>query len=435
MTTKVISKEAKHILDRDEKYISRPWSATGEPIPVVDAKGCILTDANGKEFLDFTSGYFVNQAGHCHPKVIAATTEQLGKVMQVSGRHTTPAVVDLAEKLVEISPKSVHKAFFVTGGSEAVEFALKMIRQKTGKSDFASLENGYHGLTLGVLQACGSEKYRNTAGVELPDQFTRLPSPYGYRCECNSESGCTAKCLDGVEEILKANPNIGAILAEPAQAAGGLIPSKEWWQRLDEIRKRLGIYLILDEIQTGIGRTGKWFAAEHYGLEPDIITVGKGVSGGVGSLAVVLASDEMAEAFYAGTTPTNGGNAVSCAAGLALIGVLEEEKLVENALAMGAYFTEIVKALDDPWVGDVRFLGLLGGVELVSDKSSKAPLEKVIVGQIKDHLYEMGMLITVSGPSGNVLRLQPPLSITKVQLDAFVVALRSTLIDIRKKNA
>ncbi len=430
MTTEENKKTATHILSRDEQFVIRPWSGSGEPVPVVDAKGCNITDAHGKTFLDLTSGYFVNQAGHCHPKVIAATTEQLNKVMQVSGRHTTPSVVDLAEKLVEISPDSVHKVFFATGGSEAVEFALKMIRQKTGKSDFASLENGYHGLTLGVLGACGSEKYRKTAGVDLPDQFTRLPSPYTYRCACDGDE-CTAKCLDGVEEILAANPNIGAILAEPAQAAGGLIPSKAWWKRLDEIRKKLGLYLILDEIQTGIGRTGTWFAAEHYDLQPDIITVGKGVSGGVGSLAVVLASNELSEGFYAGTTPTNGGNAVSCAAGLALINVLEEEKLVENAWAMGEYFTSAVRKLEDPWVGDVRFLGLLGGVELVSDIKTKSPLAKDIVGAIKDHLYDAGMLITVSGPHGNVLRLQPPLSITAEELDRFIVCLNTALSEIR----
>ncbi len=430
MTTEENKKTATHILSRDEQFVIRPWSGSGEPVPVVDAKGCNITDAHGKTFLDLTSGYFVNQAGHCHPKVIAATTEQLNKVMQVSGRHTTPSVVDLAEKLVEISPDSVHKVFFATGGSEAVEFALKMIRQKTGKSDFASLENGYHGLTLGVLGACGSEKYRNTAGVDLPEQFTRLPSPYSYRCACDGDE-CTAKCLDGVEEILTANPNIGAILAEPAQAAGGLIPSKAWWKRLDEIRKKLGLYLILDEIQTGIGRTGTWFAAEHYDLQPDIITVGKGVSGGVGSLAVVLASNELSEGFYAGTTPTNGGNAVSCAAGLALINVLEEEKLVENALAMGEYFTQAVCKLEDPWVGDVRFLGLLGGVELVSDIATKTPLAKDIVGAIKDHLYDAGMLITVSGPHGNVLRLQPPLSVTAEELDRFIVCLNTALSEVR----
>lgn len=422
-----------HVLTRDEQFVIRPWSGTGEPVPVVDAKGSYITDTNGKTFLDLTSGYFVNQAGHCHPKVIAATTEQLGKVMQVSGRHTTPAVVDLAEKLVKLAPDSVHKVFFATGGSEAVEFALKMIRQKTGKTDFASLDNGYHGLTLGVLGACGSEKYRKTAGVDLPEHFTRLPSPYGYRCACDSDEGCTAKCLDGVEEILKANPNIGALLAEPAQAAGGLIPSKAWWKRLDEIRTRLGLYLILDEIQTGIGRTGTWFAAEHYDLSPDIVVVGKGVSGGVGSLAVVIASDELSDGFYSGTTPTNGGNAVSCAAGLALINVLEEEKLVENALEMGEYITAELTKLDDPWIGDIRFLGLLGGAELVSNRADKTPLAKDLVSAIKDHLYDAGMLITVSGPHGNVLRLQPPLSVSKEEIDSFIVCLRTALSEIRAK--
>jgi len=200
---------------------------------------------------------------------------------------------------------------------------------------------------------------------------------------------------------------------------------------MDSLRKKHGLYLILDEIQTGIGRTGTMFAAEHYGLEPDIITAGKGLSGGVGSLAAVLASDELVEGFNGGTTPTSAGNAVSAASGLALIGVLQEEKLIENAANMGRYFGEAVAELKDPWVGDIRFLGLLGGVELVADVESKEILPKELVVKVKDTLYEDGMLITVSGPHGNVLRLQPSLCVTSKELDSFVVCLQKALKSVR----
>jgi len=420
---------AADMLARDEKYVIRPWTGTCEPVPIVKAEGCYVTDAFGKTFFDFTSGYFVNQAGHCHPKVMAAAAEQLTKVTQVSGRHTTLPVVNLAETLVKRTPSSVHKVFFTTGGSESNEFALKMVRQKSGKGDIASIENAYHGLSLGVLGGCAAEKYRKTAGIELQDNFVRLPTAYCYRCP--HQKDCKVQCLDGVDATLEKNTNIAAVIAEPVQAVGGIIPPQAWWDRMDTLRKKHGLYLILDEIQTGIGRTGALFAAEHYGLEPDIITAGKGLSGGVGSLAAVIASDELVDGFYGGTTPTSAGNAVSAASGLGLIGVLDEENLIENAAKMGVYFTEAVASLNDPWVGDIRFKGLLGGVELVSDVESKAILDKELVVKVKDTLYEDGMLITVSGPHGNVLRLQPSLCVTSKELDTFIVSLQKALSSVR----
>ena len=430
MTTQDNSKLAgDDLLARDEKFVIRPWTGTNEPVPAVKGEGCILTDAYGNEFLDFTSGYFVNQAGHCHPKVVAAATEQLSKVTQVSGRHTTPPVVDLAERLVQLTPKSVDKVFFTTGGSESNEFALKMVRQKSGKPDMASLENAYHGLSLGVLGGCSAKKYRDTAGCELPGTFTRINTAYCYRCEFQND--CKVQCLDGAEKQLEAQPSTAALIAEPVQAVGGVIPPQAWWSRLDEIRKKRGLFLILDEIQTGIGRTGAMFAAEHYGLEPDIITAGKGLSGGVGSLAAVIASNELVDGFIGGTTPTSAGNAVSAAAGLSLIGVLEDEKMIENAAKMGEYFTQAVADINDPWVGDIRFKGLLGGVELVSDRESKEILPKPLMLAVKDKLYDQGMLITVSGLHGNVLRLQPPLCITSAQLDSFVAVLQGVLKSVR----
>lgn len=422
-------KAADELLARDEMYVLRPWTGTKEPVPVVEGKGCVIKDAYGDEFLDFTSGYFVNQAGHCHPKVVAAATAQLSRITQVSGRHTTIPVIDLAEKLVRSSPSSLHKVFFTTGGSESNEFALKMVRQKSGKSDIMTMENAFHGLSLGVLGGCASEKYRNTAGIELQDNFVRVPTPYAYHHPADSD--CTTFCLEATEKAFQENPNIAAVMAEPIQAVGGIIPTQRYWDGISALCKKYGAYLILDEIQTGIGRTGAMFAADHYNIEPDIMTVGKGLSGGVGSLAAVLASDELVEGFYGGTTPTSAGNAVSAAAGLALIGVLEEENLIENALKMGVYFTEAVAALDDPWVGDIRFKGLIGGVELVSNRQSKTILDKDLVAKVKDALYDDGMLITTTGLYGNCLRLQPSLCVTKLQLDAFVASLKKTLKSVR----
>ncbi|HEY1554516.1 MAG TPA: aspartate aminotransferase family protein [Kofleriaceae bacterium] len=420
----------------DTKYVMRPWTnPAGEPVIVAKARGCVVTDVRGKDYLDLTAGYFVNNAGHCHPKIAEAASRQMGEVLQVSGKHGSIAAVKLAKRLIGLGPKSVHKVFFSTGGSEANEFSLKAARQFTKKTDVAYLENGYHGLTLGSLEMTASEKYRESAGKPMGPENFALPCAYCYRCPKGKQvDTCQVECLDGVDAKLDARPKTAAIIAEPIQAVGGLAPPQKWWDRLDRIRRARGILFIADEVQTGLGRTGKMFAIEHYGLEPEIMTGGKGLSGGVGSLAATIASDPISKVFFGGTTPTSGGNAVSAAAGLALIDILEAEGLVDNAANMGRYFTEAAWALDDPWIGDVRFTGLLGGIELVKNRGSREILGKVEVGKVKDRLHEAGMLITVSGMHGNVLRLQPPLSIAAAQIDQFVAALRKTLQAVRSAS-
>jgi 4-aminobutyrate aminotransferase-like enzyme len=417
----------------DQQYVMRPWThPAGEPVIVAKARGCVVTDVHGKDYLDFTAGYFVNNAGHCHPRIVEAATKQMGEVLQVSGKHGTIAAVRLAERLMKLAPKSVDRTFFSTGGSEANEFALKLARQYKKKPDIAYLQNGYHGLSLGALEVTASEKYRESAGKPMGTENYAIPTAYCYRCPVNkTPHSCNANCLDGVDKLLDARPNTAAIIAEPVQAVGGLAPPQQWWDRLDRMRKERGILLIADEVQTGLGRTGKMFAVEHYGLEPEIMTGGKGLSGGVGSLAMTASSNEVSKNFFGGTTPTSGGNAVSAAAGLAMIDTILDEGLIDNAAKMGRYFAEAAWALDDPWIGDVRFTGLLGGIELVRDRGSKEVLGKAEIAKVKDSLHEQGMLITVSGWHGNVLRLQPPLSITAAQLDQFIAALRKTLTSLR----
>jgi len=424
---------AESIEAADKQYVMRPWThPAGEPVIVAKARGCVVTDVHGKDYLDFTAGYFVNAAGHCHPRIAEAATRQLHEVLQVSGKHGTVAIVRLAARLMKLAPKSIHKAFFSTGGSEANEFALKMARQYTKKTDVAYLQNGYHGLTLGSLEVTASEKYRESAGKPMGADNYAVPTAYCYRCPVKLEPAtCKAECLDGVEAQFASRPNTAALIAEPVQAVGGLAPPQKWWDRLDRLRKARGILLIADEIQTGLGRTGKMFAVEHYGLEPEIMSGGKGLSGGVGSLGMTAASNTVSREFFGGTTPTSGGNAVSAAAGLALIDTVFDEGLIDNAAKMGRYFTEAAWALGDPWIGDVRFTGLLGGIELVKDRATKEVLGKNELARVKDHLHEQGMLITVSGWHGNVLRLQPPLSITSSQIDQFVAALRNTLRTVR----
>ena len=424
--------EADELVADDEQYVMRPWThPPGEPVIVAKARGCVITDVHGKDYLDFTAGYFVNNAGHCHPRIIEAATQQLHQVLQVSGKHGTVPMVRLAKRLIGLLPRTIDQAFFSTGGSEANEFALKMARQASGKPDVAYLDNAYHGLTIGSLEVTASEKYRDSAGRPLGTNTFQLPNAYCYRCKFGPSSTCAVECLDGVEAQLDARPQTGAIIAEVIQSVGGLAPPVKWWDRLDKLRKARGLLLIADEVQTGLGRTGTMFAVEHYGLEPEIVTGGKGLSGGVGSLAMTCGGKDVVAKFFGGTTPTSGGNAIASAAGLAMIETLLDEGLVANAAAMGIHFTEAVWALRDPWVGDVRFTGLLGGVELVADRDSKQVLDKKAVAAVKDRLHAAGMLITVSGTLGNVLRLQPPLSIEAAQIDTFVATLKSVLVGVR----
>jgi 4-aminobutyrate aminotransferase/(S)-3-amino-2-methylpropionate transaminase len=431
--TNIRKEEAESLEAKDTKYVMRPWShPPGEPVIVAKAKGCVITDVHGKEYLDFTAGYFVNNAGHCHPRIVEAATRQLSQVLQVSGKHGTIPAIRLAERLIQLAPKTIHKTFFTTGGSECNEFALKLARQFKKKPDIAYLENAYHGLTLGSLEITASEKYRESAGKPLSDHTFTVPNAYCYRCKFGPAATCQTQCLDGLDAQLKARPNTAALIAEPIQSVGGLAPPQKWWDRVDRVRKDHGLLLIIDEVQTGLGRTGKMFAVEHYGLEPDIMTGGKGLSGGVGSLAMTSASDEVCANFFGGTTPTSGGNAVSAAAGLALIETIIDEGMVDNAAKMGRYFTEVAWDMKDPWIGDVRFTGLLGGIELVKNIATREVLGKAEVARIKDLLHEEGMLITLSGTHGNVLRLQPPLSVTSAQIDEFITVLRKTLQAVRQ---
>jgi len=419
--------DAADLAARDKQYVLRPWA--DDPVMVVAADDCTVTDSSGKDYIDFTAGYFVNNAGHCNPRIADAAAAQMKQVLQVSGKQSTPAQVALAERLVQLGPRPLSKVLFSTGGSEANEFALKMARQHTGKPGIAALENAYHGLTLGALEACASKKYRDTAGVPMSGSCYWVPTPYCYRCVHVDD--CATQCLDDAEQKLDARPDTAALIAEPIQAVGGVIPPARWWQRMDEIRRKRNILLILDEVQTGCGRTGKMFAAEHYGLEPDILTGGKGLSGGVGSLAVTMCSDEVARGFQGGTTPTSGGNAVSAAAGLELLDIIRDQDLLDNTARMGDYFAEAVRRLDDPWVGDVRFQGLLGGVELVLDRATKAITPKPQMEAVKAALQERGMLLTISGLHGNVLRLQPPLTVRASHIDALVAALAEVLPQVR----
>ncbi|MEZ4399811.1 MAG: aminotransferase class III-fold pyridoxal phosphate-dependent enzyme [Kofleriaceae bacterium] len=433
MTHSLTTAEADAIVAKDEQYIMRPWThPKGEPVIVARAKGCVVTDVHGyTDYLDFTAGYFVNNAGHCHPRIVEAATAQLSQVLQVSGKHgTIPAIRSLSGcELVAaddqpglLSPPAAPRP------TSCVEDGASGLGQERHRLPRQRLPRAHPRRPRGHRQRQVPRERGQAAGGH---SFT-IPNAYCYRCKFGPAASCKVECLDGVEAQLAARPT-GAILAEPIQSVGGLAPPRKWWDRLDGIRKKLGLLLIIDEVQTGLGRSGKMFGLEHYGLEPEIVSGGKGLSGGVGSLAMTCAGTDVIKKFFGGTTPTNGGNAVSAAAGIALIDTLIDEGMIANAAAMGQHFTEAAWALRDPWIGDVRFTGLLGGIELVSSTSTKEVLPKAALAAIKDDLHDAGMLITMSGTHGNCLRLQPPLVVTAAQIDTFLATLKQVLASVRAR--
>ena len=423
--------------ERDAKCIVRAWASEAEPTVVARAKGAVVWDPDGREYIDCSSGLFAVNVGHCHPEVIAAVKEQVEKVMQVSILQTTEPLISLAEKLVEITPPNLTKCYFTNGGSESIDTAVKLARQYTGKYEIIVLKNAFHGLTGWALAATGATSYKKGFGPLLAG-FLRAPHAYCYRCPFNlSYPACDLRCAQEIENIILdqaistvSEGAIGAVLVEPVQGRGGIIPPDDWLPRVREICTKHGLLLVLDEIQTAFGRTGRLFAFQHRNVIPDVLVLSKNVGGGIPS-GVVMMSDEMAKKFFTGTTPTHSGNALAAAAGLAALRVLLREKLWENAAAMGQRFREgFLNMRMAKYVGEARFKGLMGGVELVLDQKTKQPVPKADINRIKWALWKRGVIISASGPLGNVFRVQPPLVITAEQVDRVVAAFDESLAEV-----
>jgi len=420
---------------KDARHIIRAWG--GLPTVVAEAVGPILRDPEGNEYLDCTSGLFAALIGHTNPEVVAAAQAQLEKVTQVSALQINEPMVLLAEMLAQVTPEPITKCFFTNGGGETVEAGLKMARQYTGKYETIVLKNAFHGLSFGALTATGATKYKEGFGPLLHG-FLRAPHAYCYRCPFDLEHpACDLRCAQEIENIVTdtaistvAEGSIGAVMVEPVQGRGGIIPPHGWLTRVREICDRHGLLLILDEIQTGYGRTGRFLGCEHEGVVPDILILSKNVGGGLPA-GVAMTNDEIAESFSTGTTSTHSGNPVACAAGLATLKVLFEGRLWENAVSMGERFVDgFLNMSTQRYVGEARMKGLMGGLELVLDRATKEPMPKKAIGAIVDKLHQRGIVITASGPCGNVFRVQPPLVITADQVDRIVEAFDASIAEV-----
>jgi len=411
-----------------------------QPVVVASAEGCVIHDASGKDYLDCFAGISVVNAGHCNPKVIAAAKAQMDKLVHCASYiYYSPATGELAEKLAQIMPSPrLRKSFFANSGAEAIEGAMKVARLYTGKHEIISLHASFHGRTWGTLSITGNQGRKKRGGPYAPGvAFTN--APYVYRSPWPDDP---RRCVDfwaqSLEEVIRFSTagDVAAFIAEPVMGEGGIIvPPPDYFREIKKVLDRHGILFLCDEVQSGFGRTGKMFAIEHYGVEPDVLVTAKGIADGF-PLAAFTTRDEIAASFKPGDhLSTFGGNPVSCAAALANIEYMLEEKLCEQSLEKGAYLMDRLNQLrrDQPMIGEVRGLGLMVGIELVSDeKRTPATAEAEAV---RDHCLAAGVLVGVGGVYGNVVRVQPPLVITKRQLDLAVDAIAHAVEQVQAKSA
>lgn len=421
-------------VEKYAKYVNTAMVARVEPVVVERARGATYVDTLGKEYIDCFSGIAVANVGHCHPKVLEAAKAQMEKLVHCcSYVYYSQPTADLAEKLAHITPGRLQKTFFGNGGAEAIEGALRLAKQFTGKTEFVGLQGSFHGRSYATLSVTGNCGRKRRGGPYMPG-CTFLPAPYCYRCFYELEyPSCRLRCARALEEVLLYNTydSVAAFIAEPIMGEGGIIvPPEEFFQEVDNILKKHDILFICDEVQTGFGRTGKLFAIEHYGVEPDIMAVAKGIADGF-PLSGFIARPEVADSFKPGDhLSTFGGNPVSCAAALANIRALEEEGLVEVAAQKGSWLVERFHdlAARHRLIGDVRGKGLMIGLELVKDPISKEPA--VEEGRrLRQACLERGVLVGLGGTFANVIRIQPPLVIEKTQMEEVVRVLGEVLCD------
>jgi 4-aminobutyrate aminotransferase len=423
-------------MDTRERYKTYllPVVADGvEPVVVVSGKGRTVVDDQGKIYLDCFSGISVVNAGHNHPRILAAAREQMEKLVHAASCvYPVPVVGELAERLAGVCGNGLRKSFFANSGAEAIEGAVRLAKQSTGRREVVSLGLGFHGRTIGTLSLTGNRARKKGNGPYVPG-VAFGPPPYCYRCPLKlSYPSCDLACARALKDVVQqqTSGDVAAFIAEPVLGEGGIIvPPKEYLEVAVRIFHDEGALFIADEVQTGFGRTGRMFGVEHSGVAPDLMAMAKGIAAGF-PLGAFIAREPVSEAMKPGDhLSTFGGNPISCAAAIANLDVLREEKLVENSARRGAELLDRLGRLREtaPLVGDVRGLGLMIGIELVLDRKSKEPAPKEAKA-VRAAMRERGILVGVGGVYGNVVRLQPPLSITAEECDRAASALEEVLL-------
>lgn len=414
-----LSGATRALLDRDERVFLRQSLST----PCLDAlQGCAgatLTTTDGRELLDF-HGNSLHQAGHAHPAVLEAIRRQLDEMAFCPRRFTNEPAVRLAEALIERAPGKLGKLLFAPGGTLAVGMALKIARVATGRFKTVSMWDAFHGASLDACSVGGEALFRAGIGPLLPGT-SHVPPPDPYRCVLAPGGGgceaCGLACARYLDYVLEKEGDVGAVIAEPLRCTTVNVPPPGYWPAVRAACDRHGALLILDETATCLGRTGKFFACEHFGADPDILVLGKGLGGGVMPLAAVLADPALDRAGHLALGHyTHEKNPTACAAGLAVLEVIEREGLVERSARLGARALQRLTAMAGrfPLVGEARGLGLSLAVELVTDRATRAKASDA-ADAVLYHCLENGLSFKTS--HGNVLTLTPPLTITETDLD------------------
>lgn len=394
-----------------------------EPVVLESGRGLRVRDVEGREYLDFFGGILTISIGHCDPRVTGALKAQVDRLGHVSTLYPTLPLVELAERLARITPGRLRKSFFTASGTEADDAAVVLAQVHTGATEIVALRHGYSGRGLLAQALTGQAPWR-----AVPTQVAAVKhavSPYCYRCPLGQTyPGCGVQCAKDVEELIATTTTgrVAGFLAEPIQGVGGFItPPREYFEIVVEIVRRHGGVFLCDEVQTGFGRTGgRMFGIEHFGVEPDIMTMAKGIANGM-PIAATIATPEIADAFEKLTISTFGGNPVSCAAANATLEVIEREGLVENAAEQGARLRaglEEIQARHPRHLGDVRGMGLMQAVELVRDEPAGDRTPDVeATTRLFEAAKERGLLVGKGGLAGNVLRIAPPLTVTAAEVD------------------
>ena len=418
------------------------------PLEIAGADGCYVFDADGRRYLDAMAGLFCVNVGYGRREIVDAVTAQMTRLAYYPLTQSHGPAAQLAGRLAGLLPRGLDRVFFSNSGSEAVETALKMARQcarrlHPGQNRYKIIarHRGYHGFTMGALSATGQSP-RRAAFEPLVPGFLHVPPPDHYRCSfCSSQPGCTLGCADEFERVIRLDgpEPVAAIIAEPVIGGGGIFPAPEGYlERLRATCDRYGVLLIMDEVITGFGRTGKLFGFEQAGIRPDILTFAKGLTSAYLPLGATVASEHVFEAFEGDPesdakftqVSTFGGHPSSCAAGLANLDILTRERLWENSAAVGAYLIQKLRAIRSRAIGEIRGCGLLIGLEMVSD-ANKTPLPEGRMVQLQREIREKGVLVGRNNDSVpgycNVLILSPPLTLAREQADAIVTAIEEVV--------
>lgn len=407
------------LIARDKAVIS-PSYTRDHPLVVASATGATVTDVDGNRFLDMSAGIAVVATGHCHPRVVAAIRAQAEKLIHMSGTDFYyENMVQLAEKLAALAPgDSPRRVFFGNSGAEAIEAAMKLAKYQTGRDKFVAFLGAFHGRTQGALSLTGSKAVQRRRFSPLVPGVTHIPYANCYRCAYGKQvESCHVECVQVLEQqlfptILPAS-EVAAIVVEPVQGEGGyVVPPKKFFDELTAVARRHGILLIADEVQCGMGRTGRVFASDHFGFDPDILALAKGIASGL-PLSATLARADLMTWPPGAHASTFGGNPVAIAASLTTIELLEEA-LVENAARVGGGMLERMRDWPGryPAVGDVRGLGLMIGIELVRDPVSRTPNPE-LRRAVLERLFHKGVVALGCGVS--TIRLCPPLVLTAEQ--------------------